>query len=163
MGIYDKIASAPVYGGGNYILPGRYLFAVEDVRVIDSAKESVQYGIIACRIIETTNDVLKPGDTCSARIKSSSPSFASNMKNFCFAVGKACFDDFEEKDIDGEFAESVFEKWDEFLKASFEGDTFYIRCEAIQVQTKAGQPFTKLYWFAPDEEFGSRGVPSTEA
>lgn len=146
MGNYDAdaIANAPIYGSGNYFQPGKYKLVIKEVKIIDSQRKSgTQYAIVACTIIETTAETLRPEDNVTWRVDMTQKSGPSNLKQFSLAVGQALYEGFTEEHIDGNFVRQLFGP-----QSPAEG--LVINADAIIIKTNANTDFTKVVWAAPE-------------
>lgn len=151
--IFDKVEKATVYGSGAYFVVGQYICRIVDVKKIDSQKdEGVEYGIVETRIVQTTVEEYEEGDTVTQRIKLTEKSAASNMKQFCTALGKQIFSEWSEDDVNAEFSRAVFLQWEKFCEENLDdGDDVYLYAQAANITTRKNKPFTKVTWFAMDD------------
>jgi len=157
MSLFDDAASAPLTGAGKYFYPGRFVVRIRAVLTHESRnpmKQGITFFIVECEIVEAEHsERLKVGDIVSwrpAMNDKNQPNGPQNVKNFCLAGGRTLYANFAEEDLTGA-------KIKEFCAEDQPLVGELICADAIEITTKAGNPFTLVTWSrfeeaAPGEE-----------
>lgn len=141
--VFDGMEGAdPTQQGGNYLKDGKHTIEVVKVELKNS-RSGVQFYIVEGKVVETDSDHknMKPGRTITWMVKMTLDSALNNIKNFLCATTGADSDEIGKQ----EAMDSVAPE--QPLAGVF------VKCEATEITTKAGKPFTKVVW----EEFETEG------
>lgn len=159
--VFDKIVNAPVYGGGKFVVPGDYLFEIEEVKIIQSRnpdKNATMYLIVACEVVEHHNpepgtEAYGEGTHVTWRCDLGQASGPSNAKQFFLALGRQMFgaEVFGEKDLE-KGADRGRELYDLVCGERQGAKGIQIRCEAFSTSTRKGGTFTKTVWRPVDAD-----------
>ena len=132
MGMLSGIKEAKATDGGNYIQPGIYTLCVDVLKGIESRKGDEMF-VGEFTVLESTNENQPPGAHVS---------WLANLRHDA-ALGniKACLTGITGLDeIDDDDAEEAIDEEKNPCHGKF------VRCEATEITTKAGNPFTKCRW-----------------
>lgn len=140
MGIFGGISEADSYQSGNYVIPGIFYFEIDALKHVEG-RRGEQFFIAEVRTLYTTTSERPVGGSQSWIANLTKHDAAlGNVKAFLAAAAKVPI---EEVDEGGAEAAVSSEN-------PFRG--FLIKCEAIEITTKAGRPFTKCNWYPATKE-----------
>lgn len=131
------IEDAEYTGGGRYIKPGRYTLEVIQPKLRPSQnpeKRGVTFFIVDFRVVETTSDDYQGGDGVSWLVDMSKSQALGDVKKFAQAL------------VGGE-AEITAESMYAITQDDNPTQGLKIKCEAYEITTKSGNPFTKIDWY----------------
>ena len=149
MGLFNGIKDAKINKGGVYLLPGdgggtaRYRLKVKLLRVMKTRKKEDQF-ISEFTVVESTN-AKRPAGT--------DVSWLANLTKHEAALGNikgllAALFNCTEDEVDETGADRAVEEEGEYANPC---EGMEVVCEATEITTRAGKPFTKCVWFPVEE------------
>ena len=138
MGMLGGIKEAQATEGGNYIQPGLFVLSVDVLKGITSRKGDEMF-VSEFGVIESTNEKQPPGSHVSWLANLRHDAALGNIKSCLMAITGL-------DEIDDDDAEEAIDEEKNPLHGKF------VKCEATEITTKAGNPFTKCRWERVTEE-----------
>jgi hypothetical protein len=136
MGMFGKINEARYSEGGIYVLPGVFRFEIQKCKS-GHTRAQVPFFVAELAVLESNNPERPVGSSCSYMVTLDKEPALGNIRHFC-AV--ACGSDIEE--VGEAEVEAIVAENNPLAGVK-------IRCSAVNITTKKGQPFTKCK-FLPD-------------
>jgi hypothetical protein len=137
MGIFSGVREAKVTEGGRYIEPGNYIVEIQRCKEGETRKK-VEFFVAECRILESDNSNMKPGEEASWMVTADKDATVGNLKHFAMATTGCTEDEVDEAGL----KEIVSER------NPLAG--LKMRVYAYNKPTQAGKPFTRVKWIAYD-------------
>ena len=140
---FSGIGSARVYGAGQYISPGQYALQVNEVKLVNSERDAGRQFFCVEASVLTANEVAfdtggwRSGSSVTWLVDMRQPSALSNVKAFAMALTPGA--------SEGEITEDGMMA---LVGPDQPAKGLKVDCDAISIQTKAGNDFTKCQWRA---------------
>lgn len=138
MGMFDDIGSAQSSQGGAYLLAGQHLFEIKALKQPPKLRAGDCF-IAELKVVESTNPNHEVGQSVSwvRNVTKHKEMALGDIKAFLAAVAGI-----PEEAVDKKGAELAVSEAQPFAGR-------FIRCEAWNVKTDAGNDFTKTRWTTP--------------
>jgi hypothetical protein len=147
MSIFSGITNATASKQGRYIRPGKHDLRIKEIKSFESAKKAgrwffcVEAEVLDYRPAATVDSAeYESGDTVTWLVDMDQASALDNIKGFTIAL----LPDVPSSDID----ESMME---ELIGSDQPAKGVRVCCDAVEITTRRGTPFTKVNWGAAKE------------
>lgn len=148
MSFRDSVKSVESRRQSEYVAPGRYLFRINDFKE-GTTRKNDDFVVAELQVVDSSDLDRHPrGSERSYWQKTSADTAARNIRTF-IAKALNCPDDA----LTAEMIDKAFEKKEDTGRSPLSG--LLIACNAREITTRAGRPYTLCDWIAVDQDVES--------
>ena len=138
--LFDGIENAHSSGAGRYIVPGNYLATVQEIKTFESQQHAGRHYFCAEIKVDEYHgsEMVGEGETLTWLVDLSKQAALGNIREFVEALNP-------DVPLDGPEAKLVVA---ELCGPDQPASGMPVRCTALMITTKAGNPFTKVRFSA---------------